>query len=195
MFQSRKVEEKKYFHYMAMPSTRSPAPGSWNNLDRPYLGHHYYTLSLPDLCLGVEKNPLKNFVFSLYDLYDHTLDQEPLPHGSWNWLFWKILTWSWMLLCVLFVRIMPQIEERRRFVNEIMNFHYMTRVWPLPSKRTPALGFMVFLGGGGCRHFLDHHYCTFFKVYHGVEKNILRNKYINITLFTPTLLSPWSGSH
>ena len=51
----------------------------FTNLDRPFLGYHYYILSLSDLCLWIEKND----AFSLYDLYDDALEQEPqLPGGS-----------------------------------------------------------------------------------------------------------------
>ena len=50
------------------------------NFGRPFLGHHFYTLSLSDLCLGALKKIFKqNNAFSLYGLYDHALAQEPLP--------------------------------------------------------------------------------------------------------------------
>ena len=36
---------------------QKPCPGDHKicNVGTPFLGHHYYTLSLFDLCLGVEK--------------------------------------------------------------------------------------------------------------------------------------------
>ena len=53
------------------------------NLVRPLLGHHYYILSLSDLCMGGKKKIFKRHnAFSLYDLYGHTLAQEPLPWRS-----------------------------------------------------------------------------------------------------------------
>ena len=49
-----------YFHYttyMATPQRKNPCPWGHeiNNFGRPFLGHHYYILSMSDLCLGVEK--------------------------------------------------------------------------------------------------------------------------------------------
>ena len=49
------------------------------NLDKSFLSHHYYTLSLFDLCLGVEKKIVKEIMQFHHDLYDHALAQEPLP--------------------------------------------------------------------------------------------------------------------
>ena len=70
-------KEIMHFHYMtykATPSIRTPAPGvmKFTIFGRPFLGHHYYTLSLSDLCLGF---------FSLYDLSGHTLAHKPLALG------------------------------------------------------------------------------------------------------------------
>ena len=41
---------------MATPLHKNPCPGGHEiyNFGRPFRGHHYYTLSLSDLCLGVE---------------------------------------------------------------------------------------------------------------------------------------------
>ena len=61
------------------------APGviKFKILVDPSLVHHHYTLNLFDPSPGVEKKIFKeNNVFSLYDLYGHTLAQEPLPHRS-----------------------------------------------------------------------------------------------------------------
>ena len=50
-------EEILHFFYMAMPKHQNPCPWSNEiyNLGRFFLLHHYYTLSLSDICLGVEK--------------------------------------------------------------------------------------------------------------------------------------------
>ena len=47
-----------------MTSTRTPTPGGHEiyNFGRPFLGHHYYILSLSDLCLGVDKNIFKEIM-------------------------------------------------------------------------------------------------------------------------------------
>ena len=44
---------------------------------RPFLGHHYYILSLYDLGLGSREEMFyRNNAFLLYDLYDNALTQE-----------------------------------------------------------------------------------------------------------------------
>ena len=45
---------------MTRPGTRTPLPGSGiSKFGGPFLGHHHFTLSLHDLCSGVEKKILK----------------------------------------------------------------------------------------------------------------------------------------
>ena len=69
---------------MATPQRKNHCPGGHEiyNLGRPFFGHHYYLLSLSDLCLGVKKKIFKG----------------------------------------------------------IMHFHYITLIWPCPSKRNPYPG-------------------------------------------------------
>ena len=67
------------------------------NFGRPFLGNHYYILGLSDLCLGVEKNILKEIMHSLHDLNDHAPKQEALPQGSLNLQFQLTLPYSWLL--------------------------------------------------------------------------------------------------
>ena len=47
--------------YMAAPQHKNPCPGIHEiyNFGRPFLGHHYYILSLSDLYLEVEKKIFK----------------------------------------------------------------------------------------------------------------------------------------
>ena len=42
---------------MTTPLLNNPCPGHHEiyNFSRPYIGHHYYILSLCDLCMGEEK--------------------------------------------------------------------------------------------------------------------------------------------
>ena len=56
----KEIRHFYYITYLAMPLQKNPCPGGHEiyKFDRPLLGHHYYMLSLSDLCLGVEK---KNF--------------------------------------------------------------------------------------------------------------------------------------
>ena len=64
------------------PDTRIPAPGDMKFTIFGRLGQHCHTLSLSDLCLGLEKRILKEIMHFLYHLYGHTLAQEPLPRGG-----------------------------------------------------------------------------------------------------------------
>ena len=71
---------------MAMPQLKNPCSTGHEiyNFGRPFLGHYYYILSLSDLCLGGEKDFLRNHAF----LYGHAPAQEPLPRGSYYLQFW-----------------------------------------------------------------------------------------------------------
>ena len=57
--------------YMAMPWHKNPCPGGHEiyNFGRPFLGLHYYILSLSDLCLGVEKKIFKGIMHFHYMTY------------------------------------------------------------------------------------------------------------------------------
>ena len=57
----KRGEEIMYFHGMVMPQHKKSCPGvnEINNYGRPILGYHYYRLSLPKGCPGVEKFFLK----------------------------------------------------------------------------------------------------------------------------------------
>ena len=57
--------------YMAMPLHKNPCPRGQGiyNLGRTFLGHHYYILSLSDLCLRVEKEIFKEIMQSHYMTY------------------------------------------------------------------------------------------------------------------------------
>ena len=70
-----------YLYGRALTTEPLPRGHEIYNTGRPFHGHHYFILSLSDLCMGVEKI-FKENVFSLYNLYGHTLVQEALPWGS-----------------------------------------------------------------------------------------------------------------
>ena len=65
-------KEIMHFHYitrMNMPLHKNPCTGGYEiyNFDKPFLGHHDYTLSLYGPCPGVEKNIFKeNINFTLF---------------------------------------------------------------------------------------------------------------------------------
>ena len=84
-------EEKKYCIYTIWPcpNARTLAPRVMNiyNFGRLFLGYHYYTLSLSDLCLGVEKKILKKIINFHYMTYLATPQhKKPCPggHGIYN---------------------------------------------------------------------------------------------------------------
>ena len=59
-----------------------PQPGVHDiyNFGKSFFDHHHYKLRLFDLCPDVEEMILKRKnAFSLFDLYDHAIAQEPLP--------------------------------------------------------------------------------------------------------------------
>ena len=67
-----------------MPQHKNSWPGGHEmyNFGRLFFGHHYYTLSLSNLYLGVKKRILKEIMHFLHmTLYGHDLAQEPLPWG------------------------------------------------------------------------------------------------------------------
>ena len=53
---------------MAMPQHKNPCLGGHEiyNFGRPFLGHHYYILSLFDVCLGEEKKIFKEIMHFYY---------------------------------------------------------------------------------------------------------------------------------
>ena len=57
--------------YMATPYHKNPCTGGHEiyNFGRPFLDHHYYILSLFDLCLGVEKKIFKEIMHFHYMTY------------------------------------------------------------------------------------------------------------------------------
>ena len=57
----KKIMHVHYMTYMATPEHKNPYPRGHEiyNFGRPFLGHHYYILSLFALCLRVERRFLK----------------------------------------------------------------------------------------------------------------------------------------
>ena len=74
-----------HVHYMTKPQHKNPCSGGHEIkiLGGPFLGYYYYTLSLSDLCLGVEKNILKEIMYFHYITYMSTPQQRnPLSKRS-----------------------------------------------------------------------------------------------------------------
>ena len=74
---------------MDMPLHKNPGPEGLqiNNFGRPSLDRHNYTLSLADLCLGVEKKIFKrNNAFTVYDLWPCPSRITSCPGGHEIWV-------------------------------------------------------------------------------------------------------------
>ena len=70
--------------YMATPQHKNPCPGGHEiyNFGGPFLGNHYYILSLSNLCLGVEKKIFKEIMHFHYVTYMATPQHKnPCPGG------------------------------------------------------------------------------------------------------------------
>ena len=69
---------------MATPLRQNPCPGGYEiyNFGRPFLGHHYYLLSLSELCLGVEKKIFKSIMHFYYMTeMANPKHKKPCPRG------------------------------------------------------------------------------------------------------------------
>ena len=82
-----------YFHYMTymtIPQHKDPCPGGHesNNLGRPFLGDHYYILSLSAIFMGVEKKIFKEIMYFHYMTYTTTSQHKnPSPGGYERYTF------------------------------------------------------------------------------------------------------------
>ena len=68
----------------ALEQESLPCPGGHEiyNFGGHFLGHHYYNLNLPDLCMGVEKKISKGIMYSQYITYMATSQQKnPCARG------------------------------------------------------------------------------------------------------------------
>ena len=111
-------------HALAQESLPCPGGHEIYNFGGPFLGHHYYNLNLPDLCLGVEKKIFKEIMYFHYMTYMATPSKRIPALGACNLQFWWTLPWSSLLLHLVCMVRAP--EERRRFFKEIHQFlHFL----------------------------------------------------------------------
>ena len=86
MPQSRR-KEILHFHFktLAMPQYKNLCLGGHKiyNFGRPFLDHHYYFLSLSDLCLGVEKMFFQEIIFTIW-LRCPCPNKRIFARGYWN---------------------------------------------------------------------------------------------------------------
>ena len=88
------------------------------NFGTPFLGHHYYILSLSDLCMGKEeKKILKEIMHFNYNyvLFDNALAQKPLPQGFIK--FTSLLTLSWSSIYIFGLSDLCLRVQKRFFLK------------------------------------------------------------------------------
>ena len=104
-----------HFHYLtykATPQRKNPYPGGHEiyNLGRPFLVHHYYILSLSDLCLGVKKKIFKGIMHFHSLTYMVTPQHKnPCPGGFF------LIDPSLVIIAIYLVCLIYAWEQRRRF--------------------------------------------------------------------------------
>ena len=118
-----------HFHYMthmATPQHKNPCPGGHEiyNFGGPFRGHHYYILSLSNLCLGVEKKIFKEIMHFHYMTYMATPQHKnPCPGGH------EIYNFGRPFLChhnyILSLSDLCLGVEKTIF-KEMMHSHYKT---------------------------------------------------------------------
>ena len=126
MPQSRR-EEILHFHYMTymtMAQYKNSCPKGHKiyNFGRPFLGHHYYILSLSDLCMGADKKIFKEIMHFHYTGMSYLTTAQhknPCPKGD------RFLVISTIRM-YLIVWSMP--GSRQEFFKEIMHIYYMTHL-------------------------------------------------------------------
>ena len=140
-----------------MPEHKNSCPrdNKINNFGRPFLGHHYSTFSLSDLCLGVEKKIFKESVHFHYMTImttswykipypgGHIIYNLSRPFNGYHYYALLNLSESWQ-----------RVEEEifKRFLNTLICDLYQTT----PSHKNPCTGGYVIYTFG--KPFLGHHY-------------------------------------
>ena len=115
--------------YLATPQHKDPCSGGQEiyNLGRPLLGYHYYTLSLSDLCMGVEKKIFKeimHFHYMNFMASPCTRSPDPGGHEIYN------LGRPFLRIYLHLVCLNHALELRSRFLKKYINFTLFTPKLP-----------------------------------------------------------------
>ena len=114
-----------------MSQHKNPCPGGHDiyNFGRPFFCHHYYTLSLSDLCGGVEKKVLKkimhfHYIWLIWQYIIFTLFTPKFPlfgvgWGSWHLQFLVSLTYRCYMLNL--VKIGPVVICQKMLTDDGRN--------------------------------------------------------------------------
>ena len=88
MFSSREeiLKQTMHFHHMTITLQQKDPWSEGHEIysfGRPFLGHHYYIHSLPDLCPGVDKTILKEKIYCHNMAFMSTpYHKNPCPGGN-----------------------------------------------------------------------------------------------------------------
>ena len=170
-----------YITYLATPYHKNSCPGDHEiyNFGGPFLGHHYYILSLCDLCLGVEK-------YFYYITYTAT-PQHKIPHPRGQEIYnsgRSFLSHHNHALSLSESCILKKIIR-----NNAISLYDLCG-YAIPKNPCPG-GHEIYNCG---RHFLGHHYYTL-SLYGSAQeqiKKIFRDTHQFYT-FYPKITSPWGG--
>ena len=131
-----------FFHYLtygiALAQELLPGGHEIYNFGRPFLGHHYYILSLSDLSLGVEKKIFKEIT---HFIWPRPSTRTPAP-GVMK--FTILVDPSLVIITTYLVCLINAWEQRRRFFKKYINFTLFT-------PKLPPLG----MGGHEIYNFLS----------------------------------------
>ena len=125
-----------YDLYAHSPSQEPLPRRSWKfHFRRPFLGHHYYSLSLTDLSLGVEKKIFKvtmHFHYITFMATPYRKNPCAWDHESYNFCR-PFLVHHYYILSLL--NLCPWVEKK--IFQEFCIFTIWL-IWPHPIARTPA---------------------------------------------------------
>ena len=141
--QTRRGEEILHFHYIAMPQHKNPCPGGHEiyNFGRIFLGHHYYTLSLSDLCHGVEEKIFKETKPFHYMTFMAITQIKRAPTPGVMKI--TILVDSSLVIITIHLVCLICAWEQRRFLKKQCIFT-IKLIPPHLSTRAPSLGVIKF---------------------------------------------------
>ena len=138
-----------YFHYityMATPQHKNPWSGGHEiyNFGGPFLGHHYYTLSLSDLCLGVKNKNFKEIMY-FHHMYITLMAAPQHQNPDLRRHEFAILADPSSVIITMHLVCLNMPKSLRKTLKEIMQFQYMTcMTTPQLHVKTPAPGVMKF---------------------------------------------------
>ena len=118
LLQTGRGDEIKHVHYTATPQYKNPCPRDHEikNFGGPFLEHYYFTLSLSDLCLGVEKYIFEEIMYFHYITYMATPQHKNPYPGVMK--FTILVDPSSVIITINLDGLFYAQELRRRFLKK-----------------------------------------------------------------------------